>query len=474
MFKQVKPFTTIFFIELWERFGFYGMQAILVYYMVKAIGMTDTLAFNTYSAFTALIYAAIFIGGYLGDNILGAKKTLLLGAVFLTLGYVILGYADPSYLYIALGVIIVGNGLFKANPSSLLSKLYSADDPRLDSAFTLYYMSINIGSLVSMSLVPAIADHFGWGTGFYVCALGLILAIAKFLTSLQSLQPYDSPVGKKPLNFSAFIMVVIGAVISVFVLSYIIRHLTLAHWILSLTGLGLLAFFIFEIARAKVSERSKMIVALILMIQGIFFFILYQQMPTSLNFYAINNVEHSIFGFAINPLSFQALNPFWIFVMSPLLAHLYHKLGKQGKDLKMPTKFMIGMFLCAAGFLILWSSRYFANNQGIVSSFWIITSYFFQSTGELLVSGLGLAMVAQLVPERLTGFLMGAWFMAVAIGMILGGMVAGLTDIPSNLPVGIDSLNIYSEIFLKIGIVTAIIAVVMLLMTPKLKNLMSK
>ena len=164
LLQQPRPFFMIFFVELWERFGYYGVQGILAVFFVKQLGFSQEQAFITFGAFAALVYGLISIGGYVGDHLLGTKRTLVLGAVVLALGYFMTGLSllKPDLIFIALGTIAVGNGLFKANPASLLSKCYPPKDARLDGAFTLFYMSINIGSLLSLSLAPVIAEKFGY------------------------------------------------------------------------------------------------------------------------------------------------------------------------------------------------------------------------------------------------------------------------------------------------------------------------
>lgn len=471
MIKQPKPFYMIFFVEMWERFGFYGMQAIMTLYLVQRMGFSDAESFNVWSAFSALIYAVIAIGGYVGDKILGTKRTMLLGAVFLAIGYSIVGIQSTQAMYFGMGLIVAGNCFFKANPSSLLSKCYEDNDPRLDGAFTLYYMAINIGSFFSMVLSPVIASHYGWQAGFTLSSVGLIVGVINYYFFHKTVKKIDSEPGLRPMNFGKFLLVIVGGVVLAGVTSFILRHIIIAHIALTFVGLMILFFFFKEILRVQGAARSRLIAALVLILQGMVFFLLYQQMPTSLNFYAINNVQHSLLGFAVNPLSFQALNGFWIFVMSPLLAWAYTKLGQRNADLSMPSKFTFGMLLCAISFIMLYFSRFCGNAAGVVSSWWIVSSYFFQSTGELLVSGLGLAMVARLVPQRMMGFVMGAWFMGAATGMILGGFVAGMTSVTASA-VGTVSLDLYSSVFLKIGLVTLLITLFMAALIPTLKKMM--
>ncbi len=473
--KQPKPFYMIFFIELWERFGYYGLQALLAVYFVRMLGMPESESFVTFGAFSALVYGLVSIGGFLGDKVLGTKRTMLLGAIVLTVGYVLMTIAGESrnLVYLALGSIAVGNGLFKANPSSLLAKCYGEGDQRLDGAFTMYYMSVNIGSLVSMVAVPYIADAYGWSMGFLTSVVGLVIALGNYVLTRSWVADMGSEPDFRPVPFSTFALVIAGVVAACFASAWILNHLTVAHVLLALVGAAVLAIFMKEILASSGAERRKMIVALILMIQAIAFFVLYMQMPTSLNFFAINNVEPTLLGITVNPLTFQSLNPFWIMVASPVLAYLYNRSGSNGKDLSMPTKFALGMMCSAGSFMVLPLAAQFANEQGLVSSNWIVLSYFFQSIGELMISGLGLSMVAQLVPERLHGFIMGAWFLTTSAASVLAGFLAGFTAAPAGDKAvdALQTLPIYSHFFETIGLIAAAVALVMLVTAPWLNRM---
>jgi POT family proton-dependent oligopeptide transporter len=475
IFKQPKAFYLIFSIEFWERFGFYGMQAILTVYLVKILGMNESASFVLFGAFSALIYGFVAAGGWIGDKVIGTKRAITLGAIILTVGYVLLGISTtaghlggPTLIYIAMGFITVGNGLFKANPSSLLAKIYDKHDPRLDGAFTMYYMAINIGSLISMILTPMVAQKAGYGMAFGVSAIGLAITVINFLACLNMLKSVGSPADLQPVSKRSFMAVTLGAVVASFICSYLLQNLSLAHGILVVAGLVILFFYFREAVVISGLERQKMIVAFILMLQGIVFFVLYFQMPTSLNFFAIHNVSHDILGFHVEPEQFQALNPFWIMIASPILAMLYSKVGDR---LSMPFKFAGGMALCALSFLVLSWGTSFANEQGIINSNWLIASYLFQSIGELLVSGLGLAMVAQLVPQRMMGFAMGMWFLTSATAAVVAGWVASFTAVPADITSAQASLAIYGDVFGKIGYATAAITVLTFLIAPKLTRI---
>jgi POT family proton-dependent oligopeptide transporter len=476
-FSQPRSFYMIFFLELWERFGYYGLQAVLASFFVKSLGMGDAESFIVFGAFSSMVYGFVAIGGYIGDKVLGTQRTIILGAITLMIGYFVMGISgvDKLMVYLALAFIAVGNGLFKANPSSLLSKLYSKDDPRLDGAFTLYYMAVNIGSFFSMIIVPILGSRYGLNVGFYLCGIGLIVAISNFIFFRHTVKGIDSPAGLKPLNYGKLAAIIGGVLVMIALATWMLTNLKVAHWTLLIVGLSVFAIFFKEIFKSQGSERSKMIVAFILMVQAVAFFTLCQQMPTSLNFFAIKNVEHSLLGMEItDPETFQALNPFWIMVVSPVFAYLYSYYGSQGRDLSMPGKFAAGMVLCAISFLLLPLGAHFANVQGIVSVWWLVGSYFCQSVGELLISGLGLAMIAKLVPQRMVGFTMGAWYLTTSIAGVTGGWVAALTAAPKGVTNPLQTLDIYSHVFLQIGEFTAAIAVIMVLTVPVLCRMIEK
>ncbi|KAF0857519.1 peptide ABC transporter permease [Mixta calida B021323] len=460
----------IFSIELWERFGYYGLQAIMAVYLVKQLGMSEADSITLFSSFSALVYGLTAIGGWLGDKVLGTKRVIILGALVLCVGYGLVAWSghDVSMVYIGMATVAMGSGLFKANPASLLSTCYDKDDPRLDGAFTMFYMSINVGSLVSMMLTPWLAARYGWSVAFSLSVVGLAITVVNFLLCQKMVKNYGSKPDFAPLNLGKLLMTLIGVVVLITVATWLLHHQFIARIVLGVIALGIILVFAKEAFALQGAARRKMIVAFLLMVEAIVFFVLYMQMPTSLNFFAIRNVEHTILGIAFEPEQYQALNPFWIMVASPILAAIYNKLGDR---MPMPHKFAFGMVLCSAAFLVLPLGASFATQQGIVSVNWLILSYALQSVGELMISGLGLAMVAQLVPQRLMGFIMGSWFLTTAGAAMIAGKVANLMAVPENVTDPLQSLQVYSDVFKQIGIVTGVIAVLMLLTAPLLNRM---
>lgn len=474
MYKQPRPFYMVFFIEMWERFGYAGLQTVLAMFLVKSIGMSDVEAFAIFGAFYAMVNGYVAIGGYIGDHILGTKRTIVLGGITLLIGYVIIGLAgaDKMSVFTGIACVAVGNGLFKANPASLLSKIYAKDDPRLDGAFTLYHMAINTGAFMAMILVPMLGGRFGAQTGFFVCAAGLVLSLCTFVFYRNIVKDIDSPPGKLPLPRMKLMVIIVGVIATIYLSAWMLTNLAVAHWLLAIVGTGVFVRFFYEAFKRTGLERSKMLAAFVLMLEAIAFFVIGQQMPTSLNFFTINNVEHTVWGIRItDPESFQALNPFWIIVASPILAYFYSYFGKQGKDLTIPAKFATGMVCCAVSFLVLVLGITTANAQGLVSVWWLVSSYFFSSVGELMISGLGLAMVAKLVPQEMVGFTIGAWYLSSATAGVISGKVAAFAAVPKGMTDSLQTLPIYFGAFMKMGIGVGIIALLVLALVPVLRKM---
>ncbi len=475
--NRKKAFNMLFFLEFWERFGYYGLQAVLAAFFVRQLGMEDADSFVVFGAFSAMTYGYVSIGGYIGDKVLGTQRTITLGALVLLIGYSMMALAgsDRDMVFLALGAIACGNGIFKANPSSLLSKLYEDAKEDLDSAFTMYYMSINIGSFLSMILVPIVGAQYGLELGFMICAMGLILAVGSFVSFRHLVRGIDSPAGLEPLSGKKLLVTVAGVIAATLISAWLLNHLTIAHWLMF--GIGVLVYGVFfkMILQSSGQVRRQMIAAIILIAEAIAFFTLYNQMPTSLNFFAIKNVEHSILGMEIPDAQvFQTLNPFWIMLASPVLAYIYSHFGSQGKDLSMPAKFALGMFLTSCSFLLLGCCGAFADEHGIVSAWWLVGSYFLGAIGELLISGLGLSMISKLVPQKLVGFLMGAWFLTTAISAIIGGWVAALTSAPKDVMDPAMTLDIYTTVFNEIGMVSLGVTVLMALLVPLVNRLIER
>lgn len=468
--EQPRAFHMIFMLELWERFGFYTVQGILALYFIRFLGYSDLESYYTFGAYSALVYGMVVIGGYLGDKVLGTKRTILLGLVVLTCGYFSLAITDKAHVFLALGLICVGNGLFKANPSNLLSKCYEENDPRLHGGFTLYYMAINLGSMIALFVGPAVSSRYGYSYAYLISAIGLLMGIVNYYFQKKHVDHINTDADKRQIRLTHWALVILGVIALTVLSAYLLQHVMIAKKLLwFITAIVLVAYGLLMRNENKASIL-RMLVAFVLMLEAVIFFTLYQQMPTSLNLFAVNNVTPDFFGIAIDPQAFQALNPIWIVLMSPVLAVFYGRINKTGLSFAIPYKFALGMSMCAISFLLLYFARYFYTGNGMVSSWWLIGSYLFQSLGELLVSALGVAMVAELVPSKIAGFVMGMWFLTSAVAGFLGATVASYTALPAQIKPGVESLMIYTDVFAYIGLVTLIISILMWLLSPRLSR----
>ena len=483
--SQTRSFLTVALIELWERFGYYGMQALIVYFMVQRLGFDDTRATLVWGAAAALIYVAPAIGGWIGDKVLGTRRCMIIGAIILSLGYALMGIpVSGTWLtFVALGVIVVGNGLFKPNTANLVRKIYEGDDAKIDSAFTIYYMAVNVGSTVSMLATPAIKDHFnassggdlGWHMAFAVCSVGLWVGLLTVGVLRRTVNHIGSPPDELPLNWGKLALVLGGGVLTVIASTFILEYQWLARLFVYVAGLVVLGIFIHLIRTSQASERAGLVAALVLTLQTVFFFIFYQQMSTSLSLFALRNVDldFSLFGshlFTWSPAQFQALNAIWIMVLSPVLAWIYTRSSGSRLDLSIAAKFALGFAVVAAGFFTYGFAGAFAVN-GLTSSWIMIAGYGLYSLGELLVSGLGLAMIARYVPARMGGFMMGAYFVATGISQYLGGVVANLASVPSGMTDPLQTLPIYTSLFNKLGIAAVACTLIALAVLPMMRRL---
>ncbi|MEO6799899.1 MAG: oligopeptide:H+ symporter [Rhodanobacter sp.] len=487
--SQTRAFSTVFMIEMWERFGYYGMQALIIYYMVQRLGFADDRANLTWSAAAALIYVAPAIGGWIGDKVLGTRRTMLLGAGILSLGYALMTVPTENTwaLFGALGVIVVGNGLFKANAGNLVRKIYEGDDSRIDSAFTIYYMAVNIGSTISMLLTPWIKDYvnetwgheLGWHAAFGVCCIGLIVGLVNYMLMRASMRHIGSAPDELPVNKGRLLAVLGAGLLAVGGSAAVLQYEGLARAFVILAGIVVLGIFIHLIKASGKGERAGLIAALVLTIQTIFFFIFYQQMSTSLNLFALRNVDPSfdIFGLHLwnwKPAQFQSFNPIWIMLLSPILAYLYTRAGKSGKDLPIAGKFALGFAAVAVGFFIYSAAAHFTTQPGKTTSWIMVWGYGSSSLGELLVSGLGLAMIARYVPARMGGFMMGAYYVASGISQYLGGIVANYASVPQDITDPLKTMPIYTTLFFWLGVAGVICTLIALAVLPLMKKLSSE
>ncbi len=422
-------FATVLLVELWERFGYYGVQGLLLLFTVERLGLPDRQANLLLGAFSALVYALPAVGGSIGDKLLGARRCVPVGAAILALGYAMLTVpGGRTLLFASLATVAVGNGFFKANAANLVRRIFEGDDAKLDGAFTLYYMAVNVGSTVSLLLCPWLRDRYGWRAAFGVCCAGLLFGLAQFVWRRRLLAQAGSAPDDAPLRTGAAALVGLGAVATVGAVAFVLQQEALARAAVYLAAVAIAAIWAWLYRNGTGAERRGLAILYVLVLEVMLFFVFYQQMSTSLTLFASRAVDLRFFLgplllFRWSPAQFQALDPIFIMAASPILAILYGRLGARGQDLHIATKYTIGFALTAGAFLVWWLASA-ASTRPMVSSWVMVAGYGLLATGELLVSGLGLAVIARYVPARLGGFMMGSYFVAVGIAMYAGSAVA--------------------------------------------------
>jgi len=473
-----KTFYIVVLIECWERFAFYGMQAVSVIYFVQKFGLTEAHADNILGSFSALLYAMLTIGGMIGDKILGLRRTYVLGIIFLALGYAVTSMADqPNLLYLGMAIILVGNIFFKTNANNYISRCFESNDPRLDSAFTYFYMAINLGGLISAILVPIVAQAYSYTAGLGLCSLGMLIALITYFIFREHFKSSDNQVGKNSKNmWVKLLFTLIVALFVVFLFSYMLNNLVLSKFVLYIVSISILIVYLFIASRLNHYEAKGMYLALLLILITVIFWILYIQVFTSITFFALHNIQRNFFNYEVPPGISQGLSSFFIIMLSPVLANSYIMLYKRDIKIGIPVKFVTGILATGLCFIVLAvSANFFADAAAKVSVIWLAIAYVFYALGELLVSALGASMVAQLLPKRFGGFAQGVWYLAAAIGIKTGSQLSGLAAADHNGSMdNFVILHSYISLFYKLGGAAIILALLLFFTVRPITKIMAQ
>jgi len=480
-----KGLMTLFFSEMWERFCYYGMRVLLTLYLVKSLMKGDADAALIYGAYTGLVYAAPILGGRMADKYLGYRNAVLLGALLMAIGeFLILGGTE-HFLLIGMGALIVGNGYFKANISTIVGKLYKDNDPRRDSGFTIFYIGINVGALLATTVVAFVGETYGFKYGFGLAGFGMLLGLIIFWTGRHN---YEAAPGlgfteegiKKvfgPINKAHVVSIL--SLLLIPVAYYLIQNNSWLDYLL----LGLFIYISISLILAgktadkleKVSVwRDRMIALIIFMVINITFWACFEQAGTSLTLFADRNVDRSIMGWEMPASMTQFFNPFFIIVFGSIFSVMWVKLAEKGRNPSIPMKFALGIFQLALGFLVTNIGLQFVNESFQVPLLTLLFLYLLHTTGELFLSPIGLSMVTKLSPKNIAGTAMGAWFLSFAIANYLGGKIASLTgghdgEVALTAAEGLDK---YTSVFATIGFVLIGIAILIALLNKPIKKLM--
>jgi POT family proton-dependent oligopeptide transporter len=470
--KQPKVFYLSCLTTLCERFGFYAISFLLVIYAKAIFQYSDTESFALFAIFNALVYLTPAIGGYLADNFIGIRRCIILGLVLECVGLALLASTAELIFLLGLALVTIGVGLFKTGPTDLMARAYGEHDPRIDSGFTLFYMSINIGVLLASVVFGFVLKFFGWHWTFIAASSTLILSLLAYFVLRESAAKDDSDPGKVKLRLNLKFLFPVGIILAAIIFTTMLYYLNIANIFFIVTTVLVALYFLFEIIRSSMEEKLKIIACLFLILVGFVFFVMYFQYYESMVLFIKRSVGHEIFGFTFPITVFLSFNAVWIIVLSPVLAWLYKYLGKRDKDLAVTTKFPLGVLITSLCFFTLVASQYFLNPEMRISPLWVFFAMFFYSLGELLVSALGVAMVAHIAPERMYGVMMGAWFlMGMAMASSVSGRVAAWASVPASITDPLQIFHIYMHAFLRIGLIGLVCAVVIFIFSPFIKRI---
>ena len=451
-------------------FGFYSIQPLFLLFLIKFKHFLTTDAYHIFGAFIALTNGYVGLTGFCSENYLGPRKTMLLGLWIMFIGYMGLFFFPNNGFFPSLAAICIGMAIFKPNLTIMIGYMYQNNQSKLHSIFTLYYMIINLSILVAATLGPFLSSQFGYKYAFIVNAFFVFINICSVYYYHQILDlkktTHVLPKIQIPQFIFGLILIVSFWLLTVFLLSSY-------HWVAaSLAGLlfFILTFYLFATFKECGIVRRKMLIALILIVEGLVILSFNQQMFTSINMYAILYIHPHFLSYPIDPQSLQALNPFWIIVFSPILAYLYQRDSESQTPWSIFQKFAMAMFCCGISYFILFLSHYFATKQYYVSQNWLILSYIFQALAELLVGALGLAMIVELVPEYHRGIAIGLWYTMLAISGVLGAQVASAAFVLNSAPHSYVSFMRFAHVFGEIAFVSILLSFVMFMSAPLLRK----
>lgn len=551
-FGHPRGLAVLFFAEMWERFSFYGMRALLVLYLTQHFLFSDDKAQGLYAAYASLVYLMPVVGGFIADRYLGARRAVLIGAVFLTLGHFAMAFEgsgskeyfvagdqrlpievdgrgedrilfvidgderkrlefssegaiiggrtspdatiipsgqfssvveqEPLYVAIlfgALSLIIVGVGFLKANISTIVGALYDQKDPRRDSGFTIFYMGINLGSVIATSLCGWLGIAYGWKYGFGLAGFGMLLGLVTFMWGKPLLEGRGEPPVKLQPSWQALTW--IGGAIALLPMWWLVqRDEIVSAALTNLAPIIFLGVFAYTLFFHRAEVRSRMIVAIVLIVFSVLFWTLFEQAGSSLTLYASRNSELAILpGLRLTAAQTNLFNPLLIVLLAPLFAWAWQALGKFNPNV--PVKFALGLIQVGLGFLILvYGASNFSREtlvdgevRVLVPLIWLFLAYLLHTTGEICLSPVGLSMITKLSAPRLVGLMMGVWFLASALAHTLAGVIAKRTSSETVGGVVIDAraqLDTYVEVFQQIGLVGVGIGVALLVLSPLLKR----
>ncbi len=495
----------LFFAELWERFSYYGMRALLVLYVVKELYVSmgenaaDVRGIEIYAAFGALVYATPVIGGMIADRFLGYRKAIVTGGIMMAIGLFMMALGTEIFFYFGLGFLVTGNGLFKPNISSMVGGLYQQGDPRRDAGFTIFYMGINLGAFISPLVCGYVAEVYGHIYGFGLAGVGMVLGLLVFQAGIKNgtfgingAKPVTGLGEKKSFGFSNSFWSVLLSFLSVPILTFLIYKSHFAGYLLY----AILALVVFIVGKSFIEisrvEREKIIAIFILAFFSTVFWAFFEQAGSTITLFADRNVD-LIF---MNAQQTNSINPLFIILLAIPFSMLWTWLANMKLNPFTPYKFAFGIAQLGLGFLVFAVGARFASETGMVPLSFLVIGYFLITTGELFISPIGLSVVTRLSPAKVVSFMMGVWFLSMSFAQYIAGIIAKFTTkdmeasggfldkitqavtglspeiIAEKGVTGFNSLLSYTNVFTTISVIAIATAILALIAAPLIRKLM--
>jgi POT family proton-dependent oligopeptide transporter len=438
-FGHPKGLLSLFFTEFWERFSYYGMRAILLYYMYDALqdgglGLEQSTANSIMAVYGSLVYMSGIIGGWIADRLFGTAKTVFYGGIAIMLGHIVLALPGGGLttLFISMAFIIIGTGLLKPNISSIVGDMYADNDVRRDSGFSIFYMGINMGAFIAPLIVGSVVDNYNYHFGFGLAAIGMFFGLVvfmltkkKFLGLAGSYVPNPMAKGERVKVFTRIAIALVAVLIIGFILIQNgIMTINVFTMIVSILGIVIPTIFfivMYRSAKTNEDEKSRVLAYIPLFIAAMVFWAIAEQGSIILASYADQRTDLTIGSWEIKPAWFQSLNPLFVIALAPVFAWLWVRLG--GRQPSTPKKFAFGLFFASMSFLVMIIPAYLNGTDTLVSPYWLVLSFFLVVIGELLLSPVGLSATTKLAPQAFAAQTMSLWFLTSASAQAINAQV---------------------------------------------------
>ena len=480
-FGHPRGLSTLFFTEMWERFSYYGMRALLILFMTAPIaagglGFETSVAGAVYGLYTSMVYMTSLPGGWIADRLIGQRRAVLYGGVLIACGHFSMAFPSVATFYVGLALIVAGTGLLKGNVSVIVGRLYGPNDHRRDAGFSIFYMGINLGAFIAPLVCGYLGQRVNWHVGFATAGIGMVVGLVQYVAGAKYLgdaglhpAPAKSPAAAQRLRTrvqlaGAFLLVTIVVLASGM---YSGSLPISAKQIADAAGYFLLVLVIvfftwlFFAGDWTPAERRRLFAIGVLFLASAIFWSEFEQAGSTLNLFADRATRTEAFGWSFPSSYFQSLQPLFIITFAPVFAWLWIRLGK--REPSSPAKFGVGLLCVGAGFLLLVVAANLSAHGVKVAPYWLVVTYLLHTFGELSLSPVGLSATTKLAPERVAGLMMGLWFLGISVGNFIGGRLASLYG---SMPL--------PNLFGAIGAVGIVAGLVLFALTPSIRRLMGE